>query len=287
MFGTNRTVLRAGGGMSFDQEYGGWKVGVGWVGPYVGTVRGIQDRGQAPQYMHGSFLDLPSTASARVHSDGAYSYDGSGSQTGQVYSYNLSIQHELFDDTKVEIAYVGNQGRHMRNHRAWNVSQIAGQPIILNTGETIRAEGNRDQRRPYPLIATTLADPLRRVAALQLVAGQDRADAEGRTRHFGRVDLRPGLRHQLRRNLYRGGAQRVRPHVAQHPDQVGPAPQLLHGSHLETAHLSERHWHDPDVAGRLGGHLRHYRGHRLAVRRPRGARRERHRFPAPVDCPTG
>ena len=156
MFGTNRTVLRAGGGMSFDQEYGGWKVGVGWVGPYVGTVRGIQPRGEAPQYMHGSFLNLPTTSAARVHSDGSYSYDGSGSQTGQVYSYNLSIQHELFDDTKVEIAYVGNQGRHMRNHRAWNVSQIAGQPIILNTGETIRAEGNRDQRRPYPLIATTL-----------------------------------------------------------------------------------------------------------------------------------
>lgn len=34
-------------------------------------------------------------------------------QEGQVYSYNLSIQHEVFQGTKMEVAYVGNQGRHI------------------------------------------------------------------------------------------------------------------------------------------------------------------------------
>lgn len=43
-----------------------------------------------------------------------------------MYSYNLSIQHELFQGTKLEVAYVGNQARHIRNSLPHNVAQPEG-----------------------------------------------------------------------------------------------------------------------------------------------------------------
>ena len=58
--------------------------------------------------------------------------------------------------TKLEVAYVGNTSRHMRNIRAWNVSMPAGYEVRLNTGETVVVSGTQEQRRPYPLVGANI-----------------------------------------------------------------------------------------------------------------------------------
>ena len=56
-------------------------------------------------------------------------------EEGQVYSYNLSIQHEIFAGTKLEIGYVGNQGRHIREISPFNGALPEGYvaPLINGT----------------------------------------------------------------------------------------------------------------------------------------------------------
>ena len=116
MFGTNRTVLRAGAGLTYDQEFGILRARV--MRPNVGAINHNSVRGAAvPTLISGQRIHLPqntvqSTQTAcwsRATTGPAY-FSELDWQEGQVYSYNLMIQHELFQGTKWEIGYVGNQG---------------------------------------------------------------------------------------------------------------------------------------------------------------------------------
>ena len=170
MFGTNRTVLRLGVGTSFDQVIGAWYGGTGWLGHYAGRVSGVHQRGTNPDLFLGTYRTVPSVAASKIHPPG-YQHDPSSSQTGQIYSYNLSIQHELMPGTKLEIAYVGNQGRHMRSSRGWNVAQPEGKAMFLQTGERLVATGSRQERRPYPQLdgnLTTFFDGSSNYNSLQM-----------------------------------------------------------------------------------------------------------------------
>ena len=94
-------------------------------------------------------------------------------EEGQVYSYNLSIQHEIFTATKFEVGYVGNQGRHMREISPFNVALPEGYvvPLINGTTATMSSEpitagprawipgedadrvwAGQRARRPYPQV---------------------------------------------------------------------------------------------------------------------------------------
>ncbi|PYV12371.1 MAG: hypothetical protein DMG07_17240, partial [Acidobacteria bacterium] len=156
MFGDNKTVLRIGAGLSYDGVIGSFQVNEGDVGRFAGSVTARQTRGTTPLYFIGKFNDLPTVAQFRVQPVNNYLRSAGSSQSGQIYNYNLSLQREVLRATRLEVAYVGNTSRHMRNVRAWNVAMPAGYPIQLSTGETLIASGTQEQRRPYPLVGANI-----------------------------------------------------------------------------------------------------------------------------------
>ena len=131
--GNNRTVLRFGAALGYDQEFGILRARV--MRPALANLSNVQKRGDAPAISLGTFTDQPTQVETSEYwtcyfSDNTY-------EEGQVYSFNLGIQHELFPGTKLEVGYVGNQGRHIREISPHNHAQPLGRPIPLITGETI------------------------------------------------------------------------------------------------------------------------------------------------------
>ena len=86
----------------------------------IGEVNVAQTRGQAPTITFGKFNDLPTLAASSEYRS-CYYYEMDWEE-GRVYSYNLTIQHELFRGTMVEVGYVGNQARHLRNVMPFNMA---------------------------------------------------------------------------------------------------------------------------------------------------------------------
>ena len=190
MFGTNRTVLRAGAGLTYDQEFGILRART--MRPNVGVINLPAVRGEAvPSLISGIRLNLPRDTGA-VNADGirvnshyrTCYFSELDWQEGQVYSYNLMIQHELFQGTKWEIGYAGNQGRHIREISPFNVAMPEGyvvpligggtttltsDPITAGPREWIPAETRGEigrewngqlARRPYPqVIPNTMLRP--------------------------------------------------------------------------------------------------------------------------------
>ena len=129
MFGTNRTVLRLGAGLTYDQEFGILRARV--MRPPRGQVAVIRKHGfETPTLFTGQRVNQPTQRQLGEYSTCYFSeLDW---EEGQVYSYNLSIQHELFPGTKLELAYVGNQGRHIREVSPFNVALPQGyvRPLV-------------------------------------------------------------------------------------------------------------------------------------------------------------
>ena len=170
MLGNNRTVLRFGAGLSYDQEAG--TIGATPMFPVFGAVTAFRPRGtETPDLILGKLLDLPTeTELGEYRSNYFTELDR---EEGQVYSYNLSIQHEIFTGTKLEVGYVGNQGRHLREISVFNnswpegyVASLVGGEKVTLTSDAITA-GPRDwipgdnesrswsgqrARRPYPQV---------------------------------------------------------------------------------------------------------------------------------------
>ena len=190
MFGTNRTVLRAGAGLTYDQEFGILRART--MRPNVGIVDLSAERGfTSPPFITGTRLNLPRQAGS-VNEDGVLLNSNYRTcyfseldwQEGQVFSYNLMIQHELIQGTKWEIGYVGNQGRHIREISPFNVAMPEGYVVPLIGGgtatmtsdtitagprewipaenriETSRSWSGQLARRPYPqVIPNTMLRP--------------------------------------------------------------------------------------------------------------------------------
>ena len=185
MFGTNRTVLRAGAGLTYDQEFGILRARV--MRPSVGAIDHEVNRGfLTPELITGKRLSVPlqaGTLEDGVLVQSTYRtcyFSELDWQEGQVYSYNLAIQHELFQGTKWEVAYVGNQGRHIREISPFNVAMpegyvaplIGGGTVNLvndvitagprewipaeNRRETSRLWSGRASRRPYPQVISNV-----------------------------------------------------------------------------------------------------------------------------------
>jgi hypothetical protein len=166
LFGTNRTVLRVGAGSSIDTQFGVLRARI--LATNIGEANVLQTRGAAPAISFGKFKDLPQLAtSAEYRSCYFYEMDW---QEGRIYSYNLSIQHELFRGTMVEVGYVGNQARHLRNTKTVNIPFPEGydrvrlhdgtpQPIsgaaVTLPGSSSVFTGQR-ARRPYPQLVPSI-----------------------------------------------------------------------------------------------------------------------------------
>ena len=134
MFGTNRTVLRFGAGLNYDQGFSLFQAQP--LGPARGRINVFEERGaETPSLFLGRRLGLPTQLNTGEHSSGQFlELDW---QEGRIYSYNLSIQHEIFRGTKLEIGYVGNQGRHLRVTSAFNSAMPEGYVVPLIDGSTV------------------------------------------------------------------------------------------------------------------------------------------------------
>ena len=134
LFGTNRTVLRFGAGLSYDQEVG--IIGSTPMFPVFGAVTAFRPRGtEVPDLILGERLDLATETELGEYRTNYFTeLDW---EEGQVYSYNLSIQHEILTGTKLEVGYVGNQGRHIRELSPFNVALPEGYVAPLVGGETV------------------------------------------------------------------------------------------------------------------------------------------------------
>ena len=155
LFGSNRTVLRLGGGLNYDQEFGHVKAralfpALGRVG--VNAVRGAE----TPSLFTGQRLELPAQVNlndyfVNYHSELEW-------QEGQIYSYNLSIQHEIFRATKLEIGYVGNQERHIREISPFNVAMPEGYVAPLIDGSSVVLTSDPITAGPRPWIPSDTVD---------------------------------------------------------------------------------------------------------------------------------
>ena len=134
LFGNNRTVLRLGAGLSYDQEFGVLRART--MPPPRGNFNANQPRGaEVPTLILGKKLHLPTETELGEYRTCYFSeLDW---EEGQVYSYNLSIQHEIFPNTKLEMGYVGNQGRHIREVSPFNVALPEGYVAPLVGGGTV------------------------------------------------------------------------------------------------------------------------------------------------------
>ncbi len=143
LFGTSRTVLRLGAGLTYDQQMG---IRAGrFLRPARGRISSIRSRGtETPDLFLGQRSELPTSVElGEIRGDGLAELDR---EEGQVYSYNLSIQHEIFSGTKLEVSYVGNQGRHIRNNDGFNnplpegyVAPLVGGGTVTLTSDPISA----------------------------------------------------------------------------------------------------------------------------------------------------
>ena len=154
LFGSNRTVLRLGGGLNYDQEFG--HVKARGLFPALGRFTVDAVRGtETPSLFAGQRLDLPALDlndySVNYHSELEW-------EEGQVYSYNLSIQHEIFRATKLEIGYVGNQGRHIREISPFNVAMPEGYVAPLIDGTSVALTSDRITAGPRPWIPGDSSD---------------------------------------------------------------------------------------------------------------------------------
>ncbi len=87
-------------------------------------------------------------------------------KTPVVYSWNLSVQHEFFKDTLVDVAYVGNRGAHLAN-----LNSDLNQPAIGTFNNPANTAINQDALRPYPGIGgamTSLEEAQSSYNALQV-----------------------------------------------------------------------------------------------------------------------
>jgi hypothetical protein len=149
MFGNNKTVLRMGVGLTYDQEGGILRART--MIPPLGRISDISERGfETPTLVTGQRLGLPTQAQSNEFQTCYFSeLDW---QEGQVYSYNLSIQHEIFQATKLEVAYVGNQGRHIREISPFGVAMPEGYVAPMIGGGSVQLTSDPITVGPRPWI---------------------------------------------------------------------------------------------------------------------------------------
>ncbi|HEV2378194.1 MAG TPA: carboxypeptidase regulatory-like domain-containing protein [Terriglobia bacterium] len=73
-------------------------------------------------------------------------------KTPVVYSWNFTVQHEFWNDTLVDVGYVGNRGKH------FPINGDLNQPAIGTFNNPANSAINQDVLRPYPGIGGAMTD---------------------------------------------------------------------------------------------------------------------------------
>jgi hypothetical protein len=111
-FGDHKTVIRGGFGTSHDREQGNL---------VFNTVFGNPALVQTPTIYNNTLSNISPTAEAANTGvlSGIYGADVSG-QVPVTYSYSLGVQREIAGGVTLDVAYVGNVGRHLVTARDLN-----------------------------------------------------------------------------------------------------------------------------------------------------------------------
>ena len=272
MFGNNRTVLRFGAGLSYDQEFGVLRSR--FMLTPRGNVNAIQPRGaEVPTLILGKKLDLPTETELGEYRTCYFSeLDW---EEGQVYSYNLSIQHEIFPATKLEIGYVGNQGRHIREVSPFNVAlpegyaaPLVGGGTVTLTSDEITAgprswiEGDTDSRswsgqrarRLYPqVVPNVIHRPLGNMNYNSLQAKLERRFQDGLALSLGYTWSKAMALNYRGWGDFGGGSREFDRRNAEGFHATRSLSDLLQLQHLGTSFLQELPGTQPDASRRLGG----------------------------------
>jgi Carboxypeptidase regulatory-like domain/TonB dependent receptor len=142
----SKTVVRAGYGRSFNPSGLGSVFGQG--ADYNPPVLNAQSLGQSNPYV-GVFSLLqgpPAPAQPPVGANGRYplpdgvpifyyTYPANSYRIPLVDSWNLAVQREISNDFAVEVAYIGNVGRHLF--------------LALNENQAVPGPGDFNSRRPF------------------------------------------------------------------------------------------------------------------------------------------
>ncbi|MFN7929413.1 MAG: hypothetical protein U0Y68_15995 [Blastocatellia bacterium] len=111
IFGDGKTVLRGGGGISYDRVQGNIAFDQIANPPTV-----LQ-----PQLLYGRFQDLTPGQTGLIGPSGVVGY-ALGGELPTIYSMNLSIQRDIGFHTVLDVAYVGTLSRHLFLAREANFS---------------------------------------------------------------------------------------------------------------------------------------------------------------------
>ncbi|MBI3651091.1 MAG: TonB-dependent receptor [Acidobacteria bacterium] len=124
--GDGKTALRGGAGIFFDQFLAHqWWNSIVRLAPFAITARASGVEAEFPQGLAG-LSALGRDAVLAVDYDHGQSY---------VYQYNLNLQHELFAQTVITVAYVGSRGVKLSRESDWNIG-APGNPTRRNPNFT-------------------------------------------------------------------------------------------------------------------------------------------------------
>jgi hypothetical protein len=130
LFGENRTALRAGGGLFYDQTYGFTFSQFTFAQPFsISQTINSAQMAVAGSTFANPFGSLPNQWPVNL-GDGLFTaapqiqpFDPAF-RTAYTYQYNLTIQRELPLDLLVEVAYVGNNSFKLNRERELNTSTV-------------------------------------------------------------------------------------------------------------------------------------------------------------------
>lgn len=110
VFGDKNTVVRGGFGISYDRVRGDLTIDAITNPPNV-----LQ-----PSVFFGRLNDIPSLGSSGVRAIPSITTVDPGGELPAVYSYSLSLQKNIGYSTVLDVAYIGNLGRHLGRQRNIN-----------------------------------------------------------------------------------------------------------------------------------------------------------------------
>src|SRR5215469_5754583 len=119
-FNTGKTAIRGGGGVFFDRIEGN---------PPMNLLQ--QPAFFQPTQFYGTFSDIAASAGTGYLSPTGTLYSMAGPGHQQVtYSYNLSVQRQIWHSDVVEVGYVGSLSRHLLWER--NINPVPAGADFLN-----------------------------------------------------------------------------------------------------------------------------------------------------------
>lgn len=131
-FGDGKTAVRGGYGLYFDRTLDGiWEQNQFANPPFINNVSLSTTTGWT-----GSF-DAPGAASALLSPNNIHTTGTPAFLTPYSQNWNLSVQREIANNTRLEVAYVGNKGTHLLGEQ--DLNQVPLSARVANSGAQANA----------------------------------------------------------------------------------------------------------------------------------------------------